>query len=77
MDDSTLNASYIHQVYNDSLLFSHLPPHAWRNLCIAAIRSENPIMADSYSYELRRHEEGDEKIAASHCILGECRMHLM
>ena len=56
MDNATLNISYISQLYNDLLLFSHLPADAWYNLCIAAIGSEDTIMTDSYSDELRRHK---------------------
>ena len=59
MDDATLNLSHISQLYNDLLLFSHLPPHAWRNLCILAIVSEDTIMADYYSDDLRRHKKRD------------------
>ena len=56
MYDVTLNISYIYQLYNDSLLFYHIPPHALRNLWIVAIRYEDTIMADSYSDEILWHQ---------------------
>ena len=57
MDDATLNISCISQVYNESLLFSHLPPDAWYNLYVSAIGSEDPTMAYSYSDDLSRHKK--------------------
>ena len=54
--DATLNISYISQLYNDLVLFSCLPPHAWCYLWIIAIVYEDPIMADSYSDKLLWHQ---------------------
>ena len=56
MDDTILNISYISLLYNDLLLFSPIYPHARRSLCIVAIISDDTIMADYYSDELRRHK---------------------
>ena len=47
MDDATFNISYIAQVYNESLLFDHIPDHAQQNTWIVVIVYKEPIMSDS------------------------------
>ena len=55
IDDIKFNIPYISQVYNDTPLFVHLPVHARPNVWIVAIGSEEPIMSDFTSDELRWH----------------------
>ena len=47
MDDATFNISYIAQVYNESLLFDHIPDHAQQNTWIVVIVYKEPIMSNS------------------------------
>ena len=59
MDDDKLNIPYISQVYNESPLFSHIHAHPRTNFWIVVIGSEESIMDNSASDELRWHQKRD------------------